>query len=276
MRVILVPVAGRPECTRALSVAFDLAARVGASVTGCHMRPHRYDDVRYAPTSGEGEWKRRSGSKTSRAAAKSLFEKKAAQASFPIRRKPSVESSAHWDEKVGSPVKLMGIVGPMADLIIAHRPVKNGGIADLFLGAALHESERPVLILPRSVPKAVGTRICIGWNQSPEAARTVASVMPLIAAADEVSIVVCGPEDRAGPKSRQLVHYLGHYGVKATCVHTRGRHIEDELLQSYRDLGANLLVTGAYSKSRWQEKIFGGTTEWLVRKSKLPVLMQQG
>ncbi len=275
MRVILVPVAGRPECTRALTVAFDLALRVGASVTGCHMRPHRYDDGRYAPSSGESEWKRRS-TKNSRAEAKSLFEKKAARASFPIRRKPSIEPCAHWDEKVGSPVKLMGIVGPVADLIIAHRPARTGGIADLFLGAALHESERPVLILPRSVPKGIGTRICIGWNQSPEAARTVASVMPLLAAAEQVSIVVCGPEDRAGPKSAQLINYLAHYGVKATCVHTRGRHIEEELLKSYKDLGANLLVTGAYSKSRWQERIFGGTTEWLVRKSKLPVLMQQG
>jgi nucleotide-binding universal stress UspA family protein len=240
------------------------------------MRPHRYDDGRYAPSSGEGEWRRRSGSRTARAAAKSLFESKAARAAFPVRRKPSTNSCAHWDEKVGSPVKLMGIVGPMADLIIAHRPARTGGIADLFLGAALHESERPVLILPRSGPARIGSRICIGWNQSPEAARTVASVMPLIAAADEVSIVVCGPEDRAGPKSGQLVHYLGHYGVKADVVHTRGRHIEEELLQSYKKLGANLLVTGAYSKSRWQEKIFGGTTEWLVRKSKLPVLMQQG
>lgn len=275
MRVVLVPVAGRPECARALSVAFALADRIGASVTGCHMRPHRYDDGRYAPASGEHEWRRRS-TKTTRAAAKQMFEEKAERASLPVRRKPSIDPCAHWDEKVGSPSKLMGIVGPLADLIIVHRPVKTGGIADLFLGAAMHESKRPVLILPRSIPKGIGSRVCIGWNQSPEAARTVVSVMPLIAAAEEVTIVICGPEDRAGPKSSQLVNYLAHYGVAAECLHTRGRHIEDELLQSYDDVGANLLVTGAYSKNRWQEKIFGGTTEWLVRKSKLPVLMQQG
>ena len=45
MRVMLVPVADRPECARALNSAFDLGNRLGASVTGCHIRPHRYSDT---------------------------------------------------------------------------------------------------------------------------------------------------------------------------------------------------------------------------------------
>ena len=57
MRAILVPVAGRPECERALPIAFDLAGRIGASVTGCHMRPHRYADSGYGPDSAVSSWK---------------------------------------------------------------------------------------------------------------------------------------------------------------------------------------------------------------------------
>ena len=45
MRVLLVPVADRPECARALNTAFDLGARLEASVSGCHIRPHRNSDV---------------------------------------------------------------------------------------------------------------------------------------------------------------------------------------------------------------------------------------
>lgn len=45
MRVILVPVADRPEYASALKVSFELGKRLGASVSGCHMRPHRYSEV---------------------------------------------------------------------------------------------------------------------------------------------------------------------------------------------------------------------------------------
>jgi len=40
MRVIMVPVADRPECARALQAAFNLGKRLDASISGCHMRPH--------------------------------------------------------------------------------------------------------------------------------------------------------------------------------------------------------------------------------------------
>jgi len=46
MRVILVPVADRPECAHALEAAFRLAARFDANVVGCHIRPHRESQVR--------------------------------------------------------------------------------------------------------------------------------------------------------------------------------------------------------------------------------------
>ena len=39
MRVILVPVADRPECAVALNKSFALARDLDASVIGCHIRP---------------------------------------------------------------------------------------------------------------------------------------------------------------------------------------------------------------------------------------------
>ncbi len=40
MRVIFIPVAGRPECAAALNTAFAFGHFVGASIVGCHIRPH--------------------------------------------------------------------------------------------------------------------------------------------------------------------------------------------------------------------------------------------
>lgn len=272
MRVILVPVADRPECARALATSFDLASRVGASVSGCHMRPHRYSDTRLSPAFAEAAWRKKS-TKRAPAAAKALYTQIAEKAGFALQRRPRAEAGALWSEKVGSPDKLMGIVGPLADLIVVSRPEKKGGVADMFLHAALLQSSRPVLILPKAGRKSVGKHVMIGWNQSAEAARTVSAVTPLLVAAETVTIVSCGAEDRAGPKSTQLVRYLAHYGVKASRLSTRGRDIEGELADTYQETGADLLIGGAYSKSRWREKILGGTTEWMIHKSRMPVLI---
>ncbi len=273
MRVILVPVADRPEAARALTTAFTIAGRVGGSVIGCHMRPHRYSDTRLSPAFAEAAWRKKSTKKAPEAA-KSLYERIADKAGFEIIKRARSEPGAVWAERVGSPDRLMGIVGPLADMIVVSRPDKPGGVADMFLNAALLESGRPVLIMPKAGRTVVGTKVCIGWNQTPEAARSVAAVMPLLSAADEVTIVSCGPEDRPGPKSTQLAQYLKFHGIKAGRENTRGRNVEQELTDTCKALGANLLVAGAYSKNRWREKIFGGTTEWLIHDCKLPVLLQ--
>jgi nucleotide-binding universal stress UspA family protein len=275
MRVILVPVADRPECARALETAFDLGRRLGASISGCHLRPHRRSEVSMASAFADSAWRRKS-TKTAPAAAKSLYRMLAEQNGYDLAQRAGAEPRAIWSERVGSADKLMAILGPVADLTIVSRPLAPGSIADMFMTAALTESSRPVLLLPAKNRRKVGRHVCIAWNQSGEAAQAVAAAMPILQQALSVTIISCGPEDRVGPKSAQLAGYLAHWGIAADCVATRGRQIEPELLAACKDAGADLLVSGAYSRSRWRERVFGGTTEFLIRKARLPVLMLHG
>jgi nucleotide-binding universal stress UspA family protein len=45
------------------------------------------------------------------------------------------------------------------------------------------------------------------------------------------------------------------------------------LLDKSEAIGRALLVMGAYSHSRWQERIFGGATEFILHESTSPVLL---
>lgn len=270
MRVILVPVADRPECARALNTAFSIGKRLGASISGCHMRPHRYSEVSMSTAFADAAWRRKS-TKKAPAAAKALYQRAAEQHGYDLIRRPRAEPGALWAEKVGSPDILMGIVGPVSDLIVVSRPTRSGGVADMFMNAALLQSSRPVLILPQGARRHIGKRVVIGWNQSSEAARAVSAALPILAEADTVTIVTCGAEDRPGPKATQLAAYLKHWGVQSERVTTHGRKIEPELLEAYKECGGDVLVAGAYSRSRWREKVFGGTTEFLLRKARVPV-----
>ena len=275
MRVILVPVADRPECARALNVAFDMGARLGASVSGAHIRPHRYSDVSLSPAFAEAAWRRKSTQKAPQAA-KTLYTRIAEKHGYELIRRSRAAPGALWSEKVGSPAIVMGIIGPVADLVVVSRPIKSGGVADMFLNAALLESSSPVLIVPQKVRRHIGKHIVIAWNQSVEVAQTVSASVPLLQAAEQVTIVTCGPEERAGPKATQLSGYLRHYGINAAREQTRGRKIEPEMMEVYRDVGGDLLLAGAYSRNRWRQKLFGGTTEFLLHKARMPVLTMHG
>ena len=127
-----------------------------------------------------------------------------------------------WSERVGSPGIVLSIVGPVSDLIVVSRPAKRGGVADMFMSAALLESRCPVLILPKNGRKTLGKNVCIAWNQSSEAANAVKAALPILERAEKVTIVSCGPEDHIGPKSTQLAAYLAHRGIKSERVKTRG------------------------------------------------------
>lgn len=284
MRVIFVPVADRPECAMALNIAFTLGHTVRASVIGCHIRPHSHSRVALPSTlnlSGlvneEAEWQMVSSpqeAETAGSAANILFERVAEHHGYDLLRHPRAKPGAVWMEKIGSPNKVLGIMGPVADLLVVSRPSTKGGtIARLFLSASLLKSSRPVLVLPQTKKRTIGKHICIAWNQSVEAAQAVAAAMPLLVHADTVSIISCGPETRVGPKSGQLAAYLKYWGVTSKRVTTRGKDAANEILASYKSTDSDLLVMGANSRSRMAQLVFGGVTEYMLKRPSIPVLM---
>ena len=282
MRVIFVPVADRPECAAALRTAFDLGTKLGASVNGCHIRPHRYSDVALPANLGsldnfdaawESAWQNKD-SKKGDEQARALFTKVSEHHGYSLINKPAATPGALWQEKVGAPDKVLSIMGPVSDLVVVSRPASKGGnVARMFMLAALMNSSRPVLVLPQSRKQSIGRRISIAWNQSSEAAKAVTAAMPLLQRADQVNIISCGPESGLGPKSRQLSSYLRFWGVKSKVVRTRGADDAKELMSAYKEAKSDLLVMGAYSRSRLRQRIFGGMTDHMLNRSNIPVFM---
>lgn len=284
MRVIFVPVANRPECVAALNTAFSIGRSVGASIIGCHIRPHsnsrvalpsRLGSLRFA--NEDAEWRaafKPRGAKNSGTAAKTLFARLADSHGYDLLRQPRIKPGAVWMEKIGSPNKVIGIMGPLTDLLVVSHPSSKGGtLARLFLSASLLRTSRPVLVLPQFRKRTVGNRVCIAWNQSVEAAQAVAAAMPILTRADHVSIVTCGPENRAGPKSGQLATYLKYWGIRSEHISAPGKDEPKEIVAAYKSTGSDLLVMGAYSRSRMSQLVFGGVTEYMINRASIPVLM---
>jgi len=286
MKVVLVPVADRPECRVALDVSFALATRLGGDVIGAHLRPHRNTEKGYKParmtlfSSLSDQALKALSKKHSTAGVKSaqrLFAAAAQAHEFTAAKHARAADVrvAIWHELVGAPDKLMAIHGPVADLTVVSRPQgKAQGLAYSFVLEALMRSGKPVLVLPQKYTRVPGQHIVIAWNQSPEVSRTVSACIPLLAAAETVTIVACGAENRLGPRSGQLINYLKHHGVTATALRTKGRDEQQELVDACKDVSADLVLMGAYSRSRLRELVLGGMTEYMLWHAGIPVVMQ--
>ena len=141
-------------------------------------------------------------------------------------------------------------------------------------------SGRPILVIPYAGQFAtVGRRVLIGWDASREATRAVNDAMPLLMAADIVTVLTIdareGPDAHGELPGADISLHLARHGVKAEIERTVSAGIApgEVLLSRAADLGADLLVIGAYGHSRVRELLLGGATRSILQSMTLPVLM---
>ena len=141
-------------------------------------------------------------------------------------------------------------------------------------------SGRPILIVPYAGNfNIVGRRVLIAWNASREAARATADAMPLLKTAEAVTVMAVDPQSdphgHGDLPGADIALHLARHGVKAQIERTvsAGVPIGETLLSRAADLGADLLVMGAYGHSRVRELLLGGATRSILASMTIPVLM---
>jgi nucleotide-binding universal stress UspA family protein len=74
---------------------------------------------------------------------------------------------------------------------------------------------------------------------------------------------------------KHLSSHLANHGIKieAGAIQIRSEEEPIALRQQTEKAHYDLLVMGAYSHPMWLEFIFGGTTDSVLRSSKIPVLV---
>ena len=182
----------------------------------------------------------------------------------------------HGDELVDDDA--LGCHGRAFDLMVVSRAgSKRHEPRMATVEAALFDSGRPVLIVPplSSEPVTLGDTIAVAWNGSTETARAVSFAMPFLVRARQVIVLTVKGAVVDGPSGEQIAATLRLHDVKATArtVEDRLRSPGATILAQARELGADLLVKGAYTQSRLRELIFGGATLHILQHADLPVLM---
>jgi nucleotide-binding universal stress UspA family protein len=164
--------------------------------------------------------------------------------------------------------------GRLADVVAVARPDRDRAAGRNTLEAALVNTGSLVMMCPpSSAPKKIGSNIAVAWNGSREAARAVSLAMPVLAAADKVSVMTMAG-DKLELTGAHLQNFLADHDVKATHSEIKsGSNAGKVLLEGAASLGADCLLMGAYGSSRGREMVFGGATQYVVDHADLPVLM---
>ncbi len=178
-------------------------------------------------------------------------------------------------EEFGTMADVIKHNGRLADLIVVSKPRRDRNLGVNSLKSGLFETGRPVLMCPKdqTPPDDLGTRVAVAWNGSLEAARTVGLTLPIVEAAQSVTILSGGKERVHGATTEELVDYYALRGITAEVHRFDAQRPHEALLSKTTEVGANLLIMGAYGQGHGREALFGGNTQAIVDKAEIPVMM---
>ena len=190
---------------------------------------------------------------------------------------------AEWRQTEGYAAEVVSLNAKYADLTVVGQAnpddpqnYPNPGLpAEVALSAG-----RPVLVVPYvGAGHEVGKNVLVAWNGSREATRAVNDALPILKCADKVTVLAVNPRkgdsDHGDVPSADISLHLARHGVKVEASQTVTDAIDvgGILLSRISDLGADLVVMGAYGHSRMRELMMGGATRDLLRYMTVPVLM---
>ncbi|MGN7293901.1 universal stress protein [Rhizobium sp. SAFR-030] len=168
-----------------------------------------------------------------------------------------------------------------SDLVIVGD--KTGADARLLteiVDGAVFEAQRPLLLLPKNHTAALPVKtVLVAWNSRAEAGRAVREAIDILTNAETVHVVLVDPDasyhHNGGEPGAEVAAFLDRHGVKVTIdqLPSGGRPVEDVLRAHAVEIGADLIVMGAYGHSRLRERIFGGVTHALLETTPVPVLL---
>ena len=138
----------------------------------------------------------------------------------------------------------------------------------------------PLLILPDGWNgKLPGQRITVAWNASRVARRALADAMPLLRRAQEVHLlIVDAPRHREAhgeEPGADMAAYLARHGARVELqrLDSAGLPVAEVIEEQAQINQADLLVFGAYSRTRVSETVFGGVTRTLLSSAPLPLFV---
>jgi nucleotide-binding universal stress UspA family protein len=204
------------------------------------------------------------------------FRQRSAAVEAEFRSALSMVEDLQWRSEMtaGPPSHRVANEARAADLIVASLepgerifpPSPEIDVSDLLMRAG-----RPVLIAPSVAAGLKLTRALVCWKDSREARRAVVDALPILKMCKGVDVVELVNERETEAARRRLADvgdWFARHGVEANCLASPLNGAEAAHLAAMaKDLDVDLIVAGAFGRSRLREWAFGGVTRDFLLKA---------
>lgn len=283
VRNILVPVRGDGKHETLLDHALVLAKRFNAHIDVVHCRPRPDDMLPFGVVVPDSVREQLAASATTSASAderqlRAAFDLYCDLHCLPIVDRgvaPSGEVSVSWREEMGKQPAVIARLGRLTDVIVVARADRKRNLGYGTLEAGLFETGHIVLMCPPTKATAIGEHIAIGWSGTAEAARAVSISLPILEAADKVTLIGVDTDQDNPLDLDDLDLYLKGHGIRGASRTQKSdaHHVGQTLLAEAASAGADSLLIGAYGQNRLRELVMGGVTRHLIDHADMPVFM---
>jgi nucleotide-binding universal stress UspA family protein len=251
--------------TELLAVVADLAQRFSAAVIGvCAKQLSMHSSILAV---GPGEPRGHELDK---------FRERLAVLEAEFRSALSIVTNLQWRAQMtaGPTSHYLAAEARAADLLVANSEAvdrKGSTSSEIDVSDLVMRGGRPILLAPPGVRGLKLTRTLVCWKDSRESRRAVADALPILKASRAVDVVELVSEqeiEAARTRLADVGDWLYRHGVEANCLATPLTGVESAHLAAIaEDLGADLIVAGAFGHSRLREWAFGGVTQDLLVRS---------
>ena len=198
-----------------------------------------------------------------------------------IRKAKNAGINFDWDCYRDTDLNQVLARARVVDICLVGQP--SGGASDNEINRSFFSQftinlGRPVLFLPYGKECAsVFRHVVVAWNGSRESSRALTDALPLLQAAGMVSVisVASGKNPAEVLPDVDVAAFLARHKVKVDVerVEKNATEVADFILSRIDLKNADLLVMGAYGRTRFSEFILGGMTRSIMKKMTVPVLM---
>jgi nucleotide-binding universal stress UspA family protein len=185
-----------------------------------------------------------------------------------------------WRCAIDFPARYILQEARCADIIVSGG--QSNALSDPFAVASpkdlVMQAGRPMFIAPDNVNWLDLRSVLVAWKDTPEARRAIACSLPMLRKAKDVTVaeIVEADDSRSAAMSRvrDVAAWLSRHGVSASeLVPETSGDVIAQLDAIAANVGAGVVVAGAYGHSRFRELILGGVTQYLITESTRCVLL---
>jgi nucleotide-binding universal stress UspA family protein len=283
VRNILVPVRGDGKHEALLDHALVLAGRFNAHIDVVHCRPRPDDMMPFGVVVPDSVRAQLAASAKVSAddderLLRAAFDHYCATHDLPIvdrHEAPADQVSVSWREEPGKQPAVVARLGRLTDVILVSRADRKRNLGYGTLEAGLFESGHLVLMCPPAKAGVIGAHVAIGWNGTAEGARALALALPILEAADQVTLIAVDTGQTVSLGIDDLALYLQSHDIASVrkTAKADSHHVGQTLLAEARTAGADSLLIGAYGQNRLRELVMGGVTRHLIDHADIPVFM---